>query len=296
MLTDRLVNSLLKHEYEVFLCHGCFDIAAKGDKLMLIKSLTNIDSLNPEHARSLRAVSYFISAYPFVVSMRTNRGFLTDDIVYSRFDLPVVTPRMFENILEEDAYNVRSAKGRHSVEIDAEALRKKRYELKFTLEELAKLVGISKKALYEIEKKRKNPTEKTVKNLEMVLNIKLRKMYTPQLPKKTVMQPKDRLQEKVSSELGRLGVDNSPIHSAPFDIVGKENFSIITGLSMNMKKIKYTAERVKRLSKIFEATAFFVSKHVRTRNVEGIPILREDELPEVESAKELKKLIEETSD
>ncbi len=46
VLTTRLVNSLLKREFEVFLTHGCFDIAAKREKLVLIKSLINIDGLN----------------------------------------------------------------------------------------------------------------------------------------------------------------------------------------------------------------------------------------------------------
>lgn len=296
ILIDRLVNNLLKHEYEVFLGRGCFDIAAKCEKLMLIKSLTNVDGLNPHHAKSLRTVSYFVSAHPFVVSMRTNRGFLTDDMIYSRFDVPVVTPTMFESILDGDAYSVRSAKGRHSVEIDAEALREKRYEMKFTLGELAGLIGVSKKALYEIENKRTNPTEKTVKGLEMVLNVKLRRMYEPRMPEKTIMKSKESLQEKVSKEFSRLGIDNSPVHHTPFEIVGKESFSVITGVSKNTKKIKHVASYVKKLSGIFGSSAFFVSKHTHERNVEGLPILRDDELPEVESAKELKKLIEETAD
>jgi len=295
-LIDRLVNNLLRHEYEVFLSRGCFDIAAKREKLMLIKSLTNVDGLNSQHAQSIRAISYFVSAHPFVVSMRTNHGFLRDEIIYNRFDIPVVTPRTFENIIEEDSYGVLAAKGRHTVEIDSDALRERRYKMKFTLEELAKLVGISKKALYEIENKRTNPTEKTVKKLERRLNIKLREAYEPQLPEKTVMEPKEPLQGRVSKELDRIGVENSPVHCMPFDIVGKEEFSLITGLSANTKKIKYVASSVKKLSNIFGASAFFVSKHTRVRTVEGLPVFREDELPELESAKELKKIIAETSD
>jgi putative transcriptional regulator len=296
MMVNRLVNNLLKHEYEVFLSRGAFDIAAKRDKLMLIKSLTNIDGFNPQHATSLRTVSYFVSAHPFVVSMRTNRGFLTDNTIYSRFDIPVVTPKMFENIIEDDAYAASSAKGRHTVEIDADALRKKRYEMKFTLEELGRLVGITKKAMYEIESKRTNPTEKTVKKLERMLKMKLKKTYELKDVEKSTMKANHPLQAKVSKELNRIGVDNSPVQNAPFEIVGKESFSVITGLSKNTKKIKHTAMSVKRLSGIFGSSAFFVSKRTEERSVEGVPVLREDELPSIESTKELKKLIGEKSD
>lgn len=295
-LTGRLVNSLLKKEFEVFLTHGCFDIAAKRESLLLIKSLINIDGFNPQQAQSLRTVSYFLAACPFVVSMRNNRGFLADHMIYSRFDVPVVTPKLFENILGEDAYSSKSAKGRHTIEIDVDALRSKRYELKFTLEELANLIGISKKALYEIENKRTNPTERTAKRLEHSLKIKLRSIYKPQPAGPTYAKPASELQKTVSKELSRMGMENSPVQHAPFEIIGKETFSLITGLSANTKKIKREATTVKRLSGIFSSSAFFVAKRTEEKSIGGVPVLLEEELPEIGSAKELKKLIEESSD
>ncbi len=295
-LTNRLVNSLLKKEFEVFLTRGCFDIAAKRENLVLIKSLINIDGLSPNQAQNLRTVSYFLSAHPFVVSARNNRSSLADDMIYSRFDLPVVTLRMFENIIEEEAYASKSAKGRHTTEIDTDALRTKRYELKFTLDELANLVGISKKALYEIENKRTNPTEGTLKKLERTLKIKLRNIYKPQPAEQTYTKPANKLQKTVNKELNRMGVENSPVQHAPFEIIGKERFSVITGLSVNTKKIKHEAVIVKKLSGIFSSSAFFVSKRTEHRSVDGVPVLLEEELPEIESARQLKKLIEETDE
>ena len=295
-LTGRLVNSLLKKEFEVFLTRGCFDIAAKRENLLLIKSLINIDGFNSQQARSLRTVSYFLAACPFVVSMRNNRGSLADGMIYSRFDVPVVTPRLFENILEEDAYNTKSAKGRHTAEVDTDALRSKRYELKFTLEELADIIGISKKALYEIENKRTSPTERTAKKLERILKIKLCSIYKPQPAEPTYAKPANKLQKIVSTELSRIGMKNSPVQHAPFEIIGKEKFSVITGLSANTKKIRREASAVKKLSSIFSSSAFFVAKRSEEKSVSGVPVLLEQELPEIESVKELKKLIKESSD
>lgn len=295
-LTGRLVNSLLKKEFEVFLTRGCFDIAAKRESLLLIKSLINIDGFNPQQAQSLRTVSYFLSACPFVVSMRNNRGFLTDSMIYSRFDVPVVTLKMFENILEEDAYSSKSAKGRHTIEIDVDALRSKRYELKFTLEELANLIGISKKALYEIENKRTNPTERTAKKLERSLKIKLRSIYRPQPAGPTYANPANKLQKTVSTELSRMGMENSPVQHAAFEIIGKEKFSFIAGCSANTKKIRREAVAVKKLSGIFSSSAFFVAKHSEEKSVDGVPVLLEQELPAIASVKELEKLIKESSE
>ena len=295
-LTGRLVNSLLKKEFEVFLTRGCFDIAAKRESLLLIKSLINIDGFNSQQAQSLRTVSYFLTACPFVVSMRNNRGSLADSMIYSRFDVPVVTPKLFENILEEEAYSSKSAKGRHTIEINADALRSKRYELKFTLEELANIIGISKKALYEIENKRTNPTERTAKRLERSLKIKLRSIYKPQPAEPTYINPTNKLQKTVSTELSRMGMENSPVHHASFEIIGKEKLSFIAGCSANTKKIRREASAVKKLSGIFSSSAFFVAKRSEEKSVDGVPVLLEQELPTIGSVKELKKLIKESSE
>jgi len=297
-LVKNVVNSLLKHDFEVLLSRGCFDIAAKRKtgkqgQLMLIKILVNIDSMDEQQALSLRAVSYFMSAYPFIIAVKNNRGVLERTTVYDRFGLPVVAPELFESILEEDAYAAQSAKGRHTIEIDTGTLREKRKELQFTLEELAALVGISKKALYEIEAKRVNPTEETVKKLEIALKTELKETYKPTTAEETHLRPTSDFQSKISKELKRIGIDNSPVQSAPVEIVGKEEFSVMTVLSKNAAKMKHEAMAVKKLSDIFSSRAFFVAKKTKEHEVEGVPVLKEDELPEIDTAKELKKLIEE---
>jgi len=293
-LVNKIVNSLVSHQFKVFLSQGCFDIAARKEYLMLIKSLINVDGLDQEQALSLRAISSFISAYPLIISVKTNREFLSDEIIYSRFQLPVITPEMLSKILEEEIIPaINSAKGKHSVDIDANSLREKRKELQLTLEQLSEIVGISKKALYEIENKRVNPTDETVKKLETTLRIDLKNPYKLKTVEKSYLNPKNDFQNKVSKELTRIGIDNSSVYSAPFEIVGKEKFSLITNLSKNNVKIKKEASAVRKLSSIFYSKAIFVAKKCREKSVEGVPIVLESELPEIESSKELGKILEE---
>ena len=297
ILTSKIVNTLLGREYEVFLTHGCFDIAAKRDQTMLIKSLTNVDSFDVGLATSLRAVSHMLSASPFVVSLRTNRQPLRDSMVYNRFEVPVVTPATFEDILEDDAYVSQAAKGRHSVEIDAAALRAKRYELKFTLEELAALAGVSKKALYEIESKRTNPTDKTATKLERLLKVRLRSAYSPQPATHAEgrLEPATPLQKKVSSELDRLGVENTAVRHAPFEIAGKQDFSLITHVAEDAKGLKRFADPMRKLSGIFGARAFFVAERYDRKSVDGVPVILEEDLHDIGNAKELRKMLGETN-
>jgi len=297
LLVDRLVKNLIDKEFQLFLTSGCFDIAARKEFVMLIKALKNVDGLVQEHAQSLRAVSYFVSGYPLVVSERTNRGSLCDEVIYSRFQVPVVTPQMFESMIEEEVIpEVKAIKGKHTVTINTTYLRKKREELNLSLEKLSKQIGISKKALYEIENQRVNPTLETVKRLEELLDIDLKIPYKMERVEKTYIKPKNEFQKKVSLEFSRLGIDNSAVTSANFEIIGKEKTSLITGLSDNTVKIKKVVSQVKGLSSIFSSQGMFVAKKSHEQAIDGVPIVLESELPELESSRELSKLIREKSE
>jgi putative transcriptional regulator len=293
-LVKRLTDTLIKKEFQLFITHGCFDIAARKDFLILIKTLTNVDGLVEEHAQSLKAVSYFVSGYPLVVSEKTNRGELSDDIIYSRFQVPVVTPELFNNMIEEEIIpEVKAIKGKHTVVINTIYLRKKREELNLSLEKLSREIGISKKALYEIEKQRVNPTVDTVRRLEELLGIDLKVPYKMKRFGRTYIEPKNEFQKKVSSEFSRIGIDNSAVTSASFEIIGKDKDSLVTGLSDNTVRIKKIVSQVKGLSSIFSSQRMFVAKKSHEQAIEGVPIVLESELPELESSKELNKLIKE---
>jgi len=295
-LVNNVVSMLIKSGFSVAVTEGCFDIAAKREHLMLIKILINIDGLNEDQAASLRTISYFLSAYPMVVAVKTNREFLKDEMIYSRFQLPVVTPGMLNNVLEEEAVAVKAAKGRYTVEVNAAALREKRNEMKMSMQELADAVGISKKALYEIETKRVNPTTETLEKLEKMLKVDLKTDYEMKIAEKTCMKPRDEFEKTVDKELKRMGMESSPVRSAPFEIIGKEKFSVITSLSKNGLKIKREARTVRSLSDILSTKGFFVAKKTEEKSASGVPIILESELPEIDTPKELKKIIKEKSE
>jgi predicted transcriptional regulator len=165
-----------------------------------------------------------------------------------------------------------------------------------SLGKLSKEIGISKKALYEIENQRVNPTLETVKKLEDLLGIDLRVPDKGKRVERTYIEPKDEFQKKVSLEFSRLGIKNSPVTSASFEIIGKEKTSLITGLSNNTVKIKKVVSQVKGLSSIFSSQGMFIVKKSHEQAIDGVPILLESELPELESSRELSKLIREKSE
>jgi len=288
-LTDKIVNSLVKRDFEVLVTEGCFNIAAKNESLMLIKSLINVDGFSEEHALSLRSISYFLSANPLVVSIKNNREFLTDQMIYSRFQLPVMTPSTFENFIENSEMTFfESAKGKHTSEVDTEEIRNKRKEKGFSLRELAQLLGISKKAMYEIEKKRTKPSSDTIAKIEKNLSIKIqiaKNIETNLEP--AYLKPKTETQKKVSKEFSRIGIDNSSVFSAPFEIIGKENFSVVT--SSEAKELSM----MKKFASIVSSKVFLMAKQTKKSSMGGVPIVSEEELSEMETPKDLKKTLRE---
>lgn len=294
ILMNKIINALHENEFETFVTHGSFDIVGRREHLFLIKTLLNVDALDESHALDLRAVSYFLSAYPFVISQRNNRGHLNDTTVYSRFELPVMTPHLFKSVLEEEEMIVtHSSKGRHTQEINTFTLKEKRKGLGFTLEELAHQIGISKKAMYEIENKRVNPQRETVRKLERMLSTELILPYEMKHTEAVYLKPKHSFQRTVSMEFSRIGIDNSSVHSSPFEIIGKESFSLITNLATIPSEAKKELTEMKQLSGILSSKAVLISKRSYKESVEGVPVISEPELSELKTSKELSEVIDE---
>lgn len=294
ILINKALNTLHENEFETFVTSGAFDIVARREYLFLIKTLLNIDALGESHALDLRVISYFLSAYPFVISQRNNREHLNDSTIYSRFELPVMTPQLFKTMLEEEEITVvHSSKGRHTQEINAFALKERRKELGYTLDELAQHVNITKKAMYEIENKRVNPKKETVKKLEAILGIELTLPFEMKHAQATYLKARNNFQKTVSVEFSRIGIDNSAVHSVPFEIIGRESFSLITNLSNTPHEVKNEVNEIKQLSKIFSSKSVLVSKRARDRSIEGVPILLESELTEIQSPKHLHEIMDE---
>lgn len=294
ILMNKVINALHENEFETFVTHGSFDIVGRRENLLLIKTLLNVDALDESHALDLRAISYFLSAYPFVISQTNNREHLNDSTVYSRFELPVMTPHLFKTMLEEEEMIVtHSSKGRHTQEINTFTLKEKRKELGFTLEELAQHVGISKKAMYEIENKRVNPQRETVRKLERILATEFTLPYEMKHTEAVYLKPKGHFQKTVSMEFSRIGIDNSSVHSSPFEIIGRESFSLITNLSTIPSEVKKELGEIKQLSGILSSKAVLISKRSYKESVEGVPVISEPELNELHSSKELSRIIDE---
>src|SRR6056297_2877811 len=80
-----------------------FDLAARrGDDLLLVKVLGNIDALDGATGEELRRLGTYLDATPVVVGLRTRDEDLKHEVVYFRHGVPVLHPETAVDLFLEN--------------------------------------------------------------------------------------------------------------------------------------------------------------------------------------------------
>ncbi len=125
-----------------------FDLAARrGEDLVLLKVLGNIDAFNPETGAELRRLGKYLSATPMVIGLRTRNEDLKPGVVYFRHGVPVFNPdTAYDLFVEEVPPLIYAAPGGLYVSIDGDLLADEREERGWSLGRLATELGAVSKA------------------------------------------------------------------------------------------------------------------------------------------------------
>ena len=82
----------------------CFDVVARlDDRVLIIKVLSNIDAFSKDNAEEMKVLADALNATPMVVGERSSSGALEAGIVYSRFNISIVSNETLADLLLEDA-------------------------------------------------------------------------------------------------------------------------------------------------------------------------------------------------
>ncbi|MFP4116990.1 MAG: helix-turn-helix domain-containing protein [Candidatus Aenigmatarchaeota archaeon] len=265
---------------------GCFDLAAKRERLMLLKILSNIDSLQRDQAEDLKTLSNFLDSNCFVLGKNTRKEKLDNSVIYERFGIPAMTPETFTSVVEGKYPDSFRTRGGTFGEIHPEKLKILRKRKDMTQKEVAGKLGVSQKSISEHESGKKRALMDMVCALEELFNEEVRKGVNP-----FEIEPKFERRghgNKFCERLEDLGFRTSSIRRAPPKILGKNE---ITVLSRTVKKgVQDDLKSLGNFSRISEAEAFVITDEEITVEV---PSLKEGELKEVENSQELVKVIKE---
>jgi len=292
-LIERIENLLEQNGWATVRYHGCFDIAARKEGTILIKILTNVDALPEGHADSLKTIANGLDATALLVGEQTRREKLSNGTVYERFDIPTVSFETFGQLIEQETMpRMYRDKGGLYVEIDSTALRAARNRKGLTQMELAEAVGISKKAIWEHEKRELRMVLSIAQKLEGVLektiikDIELGRNGFEQA--QTV--PKDKLEKAVGTDLRRLGFSLDFVKNAPFDVLARKKTLVISDVEPNKRRIKLRAEALAKFISLMRKPAVMITEGKQETEFGGIPVLPEKELHDFESSREVIRL------
>jgi putative transcriptional regulator len=303
-LLTRLRETLAKAGFFISDPHNIrsisFDIIARRDKeLLIIKALSNIDSLSSDDAEELRILATTLGGSPMVIGLHSSSAKLDHGILYSRFGIPIISEATFhEHMLEGVPPFVYAAPGGLYVRLDGDLLRKIREDRNISLGMLAEIAGVSRKAIQMYESGMGAMVEIAAK-LEEYLNepivVPLNPFsYTIEVAKtlRTFDDFKG-LNRDVFEMLKEIGYSVTPTIRCPFDALASEHdVLLLTGVEEDMKMMARKARIVGNISRVTEKkSVIFVKQETSAESIEGTPLITKDELRRADDADDVLELI-----
>ncbi|NPA05064.1 MAG: helix-turn-helix domain-containing protein [Crenarchaeota archaeon] len=126
-------------------------LATREGESILLKISTDIGSLNAREARELRRLSLVLGASPLLVALREHGEELEDIVAYERYGVYALTPSGLEAALRNELYVARRH-GDFYMRIDGARLREAREARGMSLGDLASIVGVTRRSIYEYER------------------------------------------------------------------------------------------------------------------------------------------------
>ncbi len=301
------INELLtSHNFETSHIYdrSCFDmVARKRLLLLLLKVLINIDGFTGQQAEEIKKVASTILASPLVVGVKSKYEYLEEDVVYERHGIPVIAPETLRNMIVDEVYpEVFADRGGYFVEVDGEAIKEAREKENLSLKDLASHAHVSRETIYKYEHGMVRASPETVITLENILNMKITlSVNIFKIPDSEEVKTF----ENTPAELAKLGFGVIPTTKTPFDAIAKSDqgmedlkkkIAMITNMekNRNQKTLQKMALNVRDLSNVTGTEAVFIFEHKKNMEcIEGVPVVHNWELGEMESSREFLKMIKE---
>ncbi len=282
----------------------CFDIVArKGEIVLFLKILYNIDSFKSEMAKEMKIIARVLKASPVVIGERYKSDYLERGVVYTRYGIPVLNMATFYDMIVEDIKPlIYSAPGGYYVRLDNEKIKRAREELGMSAGELAMLLGVSRRTVMLYEEGIDTNIENAIKLEEILGESVVREI--------DVLNFIENLEELEDGEmydygekegeiifnLREIGVDVIPVKHAPFDVISKpEDEPVLTGI----KQVREIGKRISHMGKISEIVskmaAYIVEREVKCRD-DNVVIVMKEELNCISNPKDFYRLLYEKKD
>lgn len=288
-----------------------FDIVARRDNsLLIIKVLTNIDSMTENLSEELRTLSNLLHACPIIIGQKSGTKKLEDNVVYDRFGIQTITPAtLSDHLLEGIPLEIYAGPGGLYAKLDNEKIAKLRQEQKYSIGSFARELKVTRRTVQMYEEGMNASIEIAIRiedilgsNITQPIDIlqynptknKTRKTQEKQIKKPTYeTESFKNFKKEIFTILEKVGYKVIPVERAPFEAVSKDkNKILLTCVEEYNKKLLKKAQVVNSISKITEKQAFLITnKETLKKNIEGTPLIIKKELKKTRGPEELLELI-----
>ncbi len=307
MVQERLIQTvisiLLTAGYDVsercLLRPRSFDLLASGRKgLVIIKVVSQIDSVSEEIAFDLEAMGHHLRAVPIIIGERARDAPLERSAVYLRYGLFAVAPStLYDYLVEGVPPLVYASPGGLYVGIDGIRLREMRERHNLSLGDLAHILGVSRRTISKYESGMGT-------TLEMAL--KLEELFD-----EAIVQPIDLfidrphdLPENIyqneieaaspAGHLKEMGLELYPFRRAPFQLVALFEKNTIFACFGTAQKTVKRAALIGNLSQIAHARSLCIlSDYHKEKKIGKTLVIGEEKLYSLEEGSDLINLIPE---
>ncbi len=283
-----------------------FDIVARrGETLLIIKVLINIDTFSESVARSLRKLASMLKATPLLIGEKNGFNPLETNAVYDRFGIQTITlGTLNSHLLEDVPIWAYAGPGGFYVNLDTERLKELRQEKNISLGEFARFVRVSRRTvqMYEDGMSARVDIAARIEELlksSVITPIDLWKnMPDDSLSLEAGLGQMKAFQREVLTLLHRVGYKIVPMDRCPFEAVSKERDQILlTCIQEYNKHLRKKAEVLANLSRITERQAVvFLDREIARNNLAGTPIIMRRDLKKIRDPEDISLLISERTD
>ncbi|MFC7074805.1 transcriptional regulator [Halovenus rubra] len=278
-----------------------FDVAARrGKDVLLVKILGNIDAFDAATGAEMRRLGTYLNATPIVFGLRTRDEELDSGVAYFRHGVPVLSPDTAMDLFVEGVPPlVYAAPGGLYVNIDSDVLRDAREDRDWSLGQLAKELGVSRRTVSKYEDGMDASVEVAAvleELFEEPLTAPVSVLDEEESVRDTEDPPDgpDPDDEGLVTVLTRVGYEVHPTDRAPFKTVSEnegEQRQVLTGHSEFTKTAEKRARIMASVGRVTRTQSVYVVDKAHRKSIETTAIVEREEIKDLEDPDEFRNLI-----
>jgi putative transcriptional regulator len=270
-----------------------FDFVARRDSaLLLVKVLNNIDALSEEVAQELLFLAKHLDGIPLLIGNRTGAGALEDEVVYYRYNVPIITLATLEAYLHGVHPLICAAPGGFYVRLNGERLRRMRAERDISRGQLARMTGVSRRTIRMYEQGERATIEMAEKIAEMLGEDVLQPLDLASFIQEQEMEVNRHFSDCMLSLLEALNVSIIPTDRSPFNAISRFMDEMLL-IATECHRVRERARLLSDVSRVVERPSVLFMESTSRTNIAGIPVIGREELSTLDDPLGLFELIRE---